>query len=239
MASRLKRRSRGSPAKPRPPKVPNPVAVTLVESPEPRSDAFAVVGIGASAGGLEAFTRLLKALPGDTGMAFVLIQHLDPKHPSLLSEILSRASALPVTSATDDMAVEPNHVYVMPENADMEIDQGILRLARREGDKGHHLPIDGFLKSLARDQRGRAIGVILSGTASDGVVGLRAIKAEGGITFAQAEQSAKFGSMPHSAIAAGVVDLVLPPEEIATELGRIARHPYVRSHDAIPEAPVD
>ena len=239
MASRLKRRSRGSPAKPRPPKAPNPVAVTLVESPEPRSDAFAVVGIGASAGGLEAFTRLLKALPGDTGMAFVLIQHLDPKHPSLLSEILSRASALPVTSAADDMAVEPNHVYVMPENADMEIDQGILRLARREGDKGHHLPIDGFLKSLARDQRGRAIGVILSGTASDGVVGLRAIKAEGGITFAQAEQSAKFGSMPHSAIAAGVVDLVLPPEEIATELGRIARHPYVRSHDAIPEAPVD
>ena len=188
---------------------------------------FPVVGIGASAGGLEASTQLLKHLPPDTGMAFVLVQHLDPTHASALTEILSRATTLPVTEVTDGMRVEPKHVYVIPPNTNMAILHGVLSLMPRPETHGQHLPIDYFLRSLAEDQRTRAVGVILSGTASDGTLGLKAIKDEGGITFAQDEKSAKYSGMPSSAIAAGCVDRVLPPEGIARELARISQHPYV------------
>jgi len=191
------------------------------------SEPFPVVGIGASAGGLEAFTKLLKHLPNDTGMAFVLVQHLDPTHQSALTEILSRATAMPVTEVRDGMRVEPNHVYVIPPNTNLAILHHRLSLMPRDEKQGLHLPIDYFLRSLAEDRRGRAVGVILSGTASDGTMGLKAIKAEGGVTFAQDEESAKYDGMPRSAILSGFVDCILPPEGIARELARFSRHPYV------------
>lgn len=185
-----------------------------------------VVGIGASAGGLEAFTQLLKHLPLDTGMAFVLIQHLDPDHESALAQILSRATTLPVGEIADDQIVQPNRVHVIPRDMTMTIVQGVLKLEPRQRARLPHRPIDTFLESLAQDQRDRAVGVILSGTATDGTLGLEAIKAEGGFTFAQ-DESAKHDSMPRSAVAAGCVDLVLPPAEIARELARMAKHPYL------------
>ena len=196
-----------------------------------------VVGIGASAGGLEAFTQLLQHLPTDTGMAFVLVQHLDPARDSALSDILSRATSLPVREVTDDQPTEPNHIYVIPPNANLSIAAAVLKLQPRQR-AGPHRSIDSFFESLAQDQRERAIGVILSGTATDGTLGLEAIKAEGGITFAQ-DDTAKYDSMPRSAIAAGCVDFVLKPEDIAKELARIAKHPYVAGqlaeHFASPE----
>ena len=159
-------------------------------------------------------------------MAFVLVQHLDPGHESMLTKLLSNFTAMRVTEVKEGMAVEPNHVYVIPPNTTMEIGNGTLHLAARGEPGGKHLPIDHFLRSLAGDQSDLAIGVILSGTASDGTLGLKAIKAEGGITFAQDCQSAKYDGMPRSAIAAGCVDFVLPPEGIALELARIGRNPY-------------
>jgi two-component system CheB/CheR fusion protein len=187
----------------------------------------AVVGVGASAGGLEAFKQLLARLPVETGMAFVLVSHLDPKHESILPELLARATQMPVSEAEDGVAVAPDHIYVMPRNTIMAIESGALRLRPREEGRAQRHPIDAFLQTLAEDQNARAIGVILSGTATDGTLGLEAVKAEGGITFAQEPKSAKYDSMPRSAIASGCVDFVLTPEEIAQELARISRHPYV------------
>ena len=192
-----------------------------------KSKPFLIVGIGASAGGLEAFTDLLRHLPSDTGMAFVLIQHLDPKHESMLTLLLSKATPMPIREAKDGEAVEPNHVYVIPPNTDMTISNRVLHLMPREEIRGRHMVIDHFFRSLAEDQRSKVIGIILSGTASDGTLGLKAIKAEGGITFAQDEKSAKYGGMPHSAVVAGAVDFILPPEEIAKELTRLSRSSYV------------
>jgi two-component system CheB/CheR fusion protein len=157
-------------------------------------------------------------------MAFVLIGHLDPKHVSLLTELLSKSTRMPVREISDKMRIEPNHVYVIPPNANVSISDGSLLLEPRSVP---YMPIDRFLRSLAEDQGNKAIGVILSGTASDGTLGLKAIKAEGGITFAQDERTAKYDGMPRSAIQAGCVDFVLPPESIAQELARLCRHPYV------------
>ena len=202
----------------------------LDERDEPGDGAsFPIVGVGASAGGLEAFTQLLKALPADTGMAFVLVQHLAPTHASALAEILSRATTMPVMEVQDEPTVEPNHVYVIPPDRSMIIVRGALQLLPREG-RGLHRPVDQFFRALAEDQRHQAIGVVLSGTATDGTLGLEAIKAEGGITFAQ-DATAQHEGMPHSAIASGCVDFVLPPDEIAREIVRIGQHPY-----AVPEA---
>src|SRR5262245_5170990 len=186
----------------------------------------AVVGVGASAGGLEAFKRLLMHLPEDTGMGIVLVTHLDPKHESILPELIARTTALPVSEAEDGARVAPNHIYVMPRNTSLVIEGGALRLRPREKWRGLHRPIDAFLRTLAEDQNARAIGVILSGTATDGTLGLEAVKAEGGITFAQDPASAQYDSMPRSAVAAGCADFVLTPEDIAQELARIGRHPY-------------
>lgn len=188
--------------------------------------AFPIVGVGASAGGLEAFTQLLKSLPVDTGLGFVLVQHLDPKHESALTQLLTRATAMPVLEVTNDQRVKPNHVYVIPPNTNLGIAKGRLKLRQRQGSRTPPHAIDVFFESLAEDLRERAIGVILSGTATDGTAGLETIKAEGGITFAQ-DESAKYDSMPRSAVAAGCVDFVLAPEAIAQELTRIAKHPYV------------
>ncbi|HVP64275.1 MAG TPA: chemotaxis protein CheB, partial [candidate division Zixibacteria bacterium] len=186
-----------------------------------------IVGIGASAGGLEAFTRLLAALPENTGMAFVLVQHLEPQHESMLSRLLARATKMSVQEIHEGMRIQPNRVYVIPANADLSLMDGLLHVEGRRLAGGHHLPIDYFLRSLAYARKSQAIGVVLSGTASDGTAGLQAVKARGGITFAQEPSTAKYDGMPRSAIAAGCVDFVLPPERIAAELARIAHHPFV------------
>src|SRR5215831_14738863 len=207
------------------PTPPEPVA--------PQEPPCPVAGFGASAGGLEAFTELLQHLRADTGIAFVLVQHLDPKHGSLLTELLSKSTTMPVAQVTNGMRAEPNHVYVIPPNANMSINKGIFQLEAR---LAHPMPIDRFFRSLAEDQGSKAIGVILSGTASDGTLGLKSIKAEGGITFAQDERTAKYDGMPRSAIAAGCVDLVLTPRAIAAELVRLCKHPYVADgHPPEPE----
>jgi two-component system CheB/CheR fusion protein len=186
-----------------------------------------VVGVGASAGGLEAFSKLLADLPENTRMAFVFVQHLDPTHTSALEEILSRSTKIPVTEVTDGTVVQSNHIYVIPPNADLAIRGGVLRLSPRTLGRGQHRPIDSFLHSLAEDCGERSIAVILSGTASDGTSGCLAVKAVGGITFAQDEATAKHSGMPHSAAEAGCVDFVLPPKGIAEELARIEKHPYI------------
>jgi two-component system CheB/CheR fusion protein len=165
-------------------------------------------------------------------MAFVLVQHLDPRHSSALAGLLGHRTRLPVVEVAHGTVVRPNRVYVIPPNANMTIACGTLSLTPRPETGGRYMPIDSFLRSLAEDQKGKAIGVILSGAATDGTLGLKAIKAEGGITFAQNE-SAKFDGMPRNAVAAGVVDFVLPPDEIARELAAIARHPY-RTGGAVP-----
>jgi len=193
------------------------------------ASSFPIVGVGASAGGLDAFSRLLAALPVESGMAFVLVQHLAAGHPSALVEILSRATKMPVLEVKDEPAVEPNHVYVIPPGRSLVISRGRLQLQPRPTG-GQHRPIDQFFSALAEDQVDQAIGVVLSGTATDGTLGLEAIKAAGGITFAQ-DGTAQQEGMPHSAIASGCVDFVLSPEEIAREIARIGRHPFVALDD--------
>ncbi|HUR44916.1 MAG TPA: chemotaxis protein CheB, partial [Candidatus Saccharimonadales bacterium] len=187
---------------------------------------FLIVGVGASAGGLEAFTELLTHLPLDLGMGFVLVQHLDPARPSALTELLSKTTHLPVREVREGTRVEPNAIYVIPPNARLSIVRGVLSLDARGERAESNRAIDSFFESLAQDQGQCAIGIILSGTATDGTMGLEAIKAEGGIAFAQ-DGSAKYDSMPRSAVAAGCVDFVLSPEGMAKELTRIARHPLV------------
>jgi two-component system CheB/CheR fusion protein len=194
---------------------------------KPSSGLFPIVGIGASAGGLEAFSELLRHLPEKTGMAFVLVQHLDPKHGSVLQEILSRTTKIPVTEVTQGVVVQPNHAYVIPANTNLTLKNGMLQLGSRVLTRGQHMPINDFFRSLAENAGQQAIGVILSGTASDGTEGCRAIKAAGGITFAQDEESAKYDSMPRNAVNAGCIDFILSPKDIARELGGISQHPYV------------
>ncbi|HVB55776.1 MAG TPA: chemotaxis protein CheB [Candidatus Acidoferrales bacterium] len=194
--------------------------------------SFPVVAVGASAGGLEAFRQLLSTLPNNTGMAFVFIQHLDPKHHSLLSELLAKTCSMPVVEAKNETKVEPNHVYVIPPNVNMGILRRRFQLTPRKDEPGQYCPIDFFMRSLAEARNSHPIGVVLSGTASDGTRGLSAIKAEGGITFSQDERSAKYNGMPHSAIASGCVDFILPPEKIGKELARISGHSYLR-HEVV------
>jgi two-component system CheB/CheR fusion protein len=189
---------------------------------------FFLVGVGASAGGFEAFSQLLAHLPANPGLAFILVQHLDPHHESRLPDLLARAARMPVVQAEEGMAVEPDHVYVIPPNASMAVAGGRLRLGPRAEVGGQHLPIDHLFRSLAEDQGGQAIGVVLSGGGTDGTLGLEEIKAAGGITFAQEASSAKHDSMPRSAIGAGCVDFVLPPEGIARELVRIGSFAHAR-----------
>lgn len=179
-----------------------------------------VVGVGASAGGLEAFLELVSATPVETGLAFVLIQHLDPRHHSMLVDILSRATAIPVQEVTDGMRIEPDSVYVIPPDTQMTILGGVLRLAPRTPEVPHR-PLDTFFRSLAEERGSSAIGVVLSGNDADGALGLQAIHDAGGITFAQTPDSAKFEIMPRAA--ASAADFVLPPAGIAERLAGIAR----------------
>jgi two-component system, chemotaxis family, CheB/CheR fusion protein len=211
------------------PEVPDSAAAAVGPEPEdnrPSALSFPVVGIGASAGGLEAFTELLEALPANTGMAFVLVQHLDPDHASLLTALLARATAMPVEEVRDGVRVLPNCVYVIPPNTRLTLGDGALRLAPRLA-HSPQLPIDSFFFSLSDEQQRLAIGIILSGTGSDGAEGIRAIKARCGITFAQDDESAHFRGMPQTARGTGAVDYVLTPAEIARELVHIGQHRYV------------
>ncbi|WP_247233422.1 chemotaxis protein CheB [Telluribacter sp. SYSU D00476] len=187
---------------------------------------FPVAAIGASAGGLEAISELLEHLPPDTGIAFVIIQHLSPTHESVLPELLANKTTMPVHKVTNRMRVEPNHVYVIPPNTFMSIMDGHLTLSEREKtSQGGYHSIDFFFSALAPVYQNKAIGIVLSGTASDGTAGLRAIKAEGGITFAQ-DGTARFQGMPQSAIDSGHVDYILPPRQIARELAALIKIPY-------------
>ncbi len=193
------------------------------EIPQAVAVDFPIVGIGASAGGLEAFESFFKACPADTGMAFVLVPHLSPDHHSLLTEILQRCTTMLVAQALDQIRVEPNHIYIIPPNSDMAILNGALQLSLPDHSRGLRLPIDGFLRSLADDQAERAIGIILSGTASDGTLGLRAILGAGGVCMVQEPSTAKYDSMPQSAINAGYATHILPVEKMPAILLELSK----------------
>ena len=188
---------------------------------------FTIAGIGASAGGLEALSELLAHLPRETGMAIVILQHLDPTHESHLGQLLARGTKNPVLDIKTGMRPEPDFIYVLPANASVTLQNSQFKLGGRLPANGPMMPIDVFFRSLALEQQHRAIGVVLSGMGSDGTLGLQEIKGQGGITFAQDHETAKHFPMPASAIAAGYVDFVLAPAALAQELIRIARHPYV------------
>lgn len=208
-----------------------------------KNGSFPIVGIGASAGGLEAFIQVLAKIPKNTGLCFILIQHLDPAHPSLSVKIIADSIELDVLEVENGMGLEPNKVYVMPPNHKMTISNGQLKLEPREQTIGTHLTIDLFLRSLADAKKNKAIGVVLSGTGFDGTNGLHAIKAEGGVTLAQNPQTAKFGGMPQHAIESGAVDLVLSPEEIAKELAHLAANSNLLTtenpNDVDPDSPAN
>ncbi len=186
--------------------------------------SFPIVGIGASAGGLEALEQFLGHVPPACGLAFVVVQHLDPTRKGIMVELLQRATVMPVAQITDRMKVEPDHVYVIPPNRDLSMLHGVLHLLEPAAPRGLRLPIDSFLRSLADDQQGHSIGVILSGMGSDGTLGLRAIKEKAGAVFVQDPASAKFDSMPKSAIAAGLADVVAPAEELAGRIVAFLKH---------------
>jgi two-component system CheB/CheR fusion protein len=194
--------------------------------------AKTVVAIGASAGGLEALRQLLQHLPGTTGLAYVVVQHLAPRHESALPELLSASSAIPVVQATEGMPLRPNRVHVIPPNTVMTMRNGQLHLDERPTGRTAYSPIDAFFSSLAAAVEERAVAVVLSGSASDGSNGLKDIKAVGGITIAQDPKTAKYDSMPRAAIATGAVDLVLSPDQIAEELARVGTHPFVAETSA-------
>ncbi|MDQ2840716.1 MAG: hypothetical protein M3Y72_06695 [Acidobacteriota bacterium] len=194
----------------------------IPDEEQPSSLPYLVVGIGASAGGLQAFKDLLGAIPPKTGMAFVVISHVPRGRKSYLADILSRATLMPVLDIEDRMPVEPNKVFVIPPDAQILLEGGMLRLQDRPPRDVRPRPIDVFFRSLAAEQKNRAIGVVLSGTDSDGALGLKTLKAEGGFAIVQDERTARFEEMPRNAINADHVDLILAPDEIGRELGRIA-----------------
>jgi two-component system CheB/CheR fusion protein len=203
---------------------------------------FPIVGIGASAGGLEALQELFANTPPDTGMAFVLIQHLDPSHASLLPELLGKYTSMPVCEADDNMRIKPDCIYIIPRSKNMGILNGTLQLTEPDQPHGLRLPIDFFFRSLAGEQGAGAIGIILSGTGTDGTIGLRDIKAESGIVIVQDPDTAKYNGMPRNAIANNLADIILPAAQIPQKLNELARHfnkrqrkLYLKSTDDFPQ----
>ncbi|MEO8138028.1 MAG: chemotaxis protein CheB, partial [Gemmatimonadota bacterium] len=190
---------------------------------------FPIVGIGASAGGLEALEGFLTNVPAHSGMAFVVVQHLDPTRKDLLAELLQRCTAMPVAQIEDRMAVAPDHVYIIPPGRDLSILNGVLHLMDPAAPSGLRLPIDLFLRALADDRREHSIGVILSGMGSDGTLGLRAIRERAGAVFVQDPATAKFDSMPRSAIDAGLADIVAPVAELPARILAYLSHAPRRS----------
>jgi two-component system CheB/CheR fusion protein len=200
---------------------------------------FPVVGIGASAGGLEALELFFLHVPAGCDIAFVVIQHLDPTHKSIMSSLLKKYTAMEITEIADGMKVEKNRVYLAPPNFNVAIIGNTLHHVTPEKSHGVNLPIDYFFRSLAEDQAERSIGIILSGTGSDGTLGMREIKGAGGMAMAQAEEQAKFSGMPKSAIDTGIVDFVLPAESMPGQLIRYAKHPYLERAKATTTKPPD
>src|ERR1035437_938346 len=179
---------------------------------------FPIVGIGASSGGLETLEQFFANMPKDTGMAFVIIQHLDPTHIDIMAELLQRTTVMKVTQVTDHLQVKPNHVYVIPPNKSMSILNGYLHLFEPTESRGLRLPIDIFFRSLADDQQEKSIGIILSGMGSDGSLGLKAIKEKNGIVLVQDPLTSKFSGMPSSAIATVSVDIIASATELPVKL---------------------
>jgi len=188
---------------------------------------FPIVGIGASAGGLEALQQLFRAMPEDTGIGFVVVTHQHPGHESLLPELLGRETGMPVVQIADGVNVEPNHVYVLGPGATVHIEAGTLHLTALESTEERRLPIDIFFRSLAHDMHERAVGVVMSGTGSDGSSGIREIKARGGMTLAQQTPSARYGGMPESAQKTGLVDFVATPADMPRKIMDYTQAPYV------------
>ncbi len=193
-----------------------------------RQECF-VVGVGASAGGLEAYKQLLSSISDDSGMAFVFVQHLDPTHESLMTELLSKHTTMPVSQIENAMSIRPNHVYMIPPNSFVTLRDERLFLEAPPGERGVRLPIDHFFRSLAKAREERAIGVVLSGTGSDGADGVREIKAYGGMTIAQQPDTAEHDGMPRAAVGTGAVDFVLPIAEIADLISPFVQNPYIQS----------
>jgi two-component system CheB/CheR fusion protein len=201
-------------------------AALVSPKPQPSKtrNAFPIVGIGASAGGLEALELFLKHVPESSGMAFVIVQHLDPTHKGIMVELLQRTTRMPVVQVRDRQKVAPDRVYVIPPNRDMSILHGVLHLLEPAAPRGLRLPIDFFFRSLADDCQTRSVGVILSGMGSDGTLGLRAIKEKAGVVFVQAPASAKFDGMPRSAVDAGLADVVAPAEQLPGRIIDYLKH---------------
>ena len=195
---------------------------------------FPIVGIGASAGGLAAFEAFFSGMPAETdpGMAFVLVQHLAPDHKSILTDLIRRYTRMQVFEVEDGMTVQPNCAYIIPPGRDMAFLNGALQLLEPAAPRGQRLPIDFFFRSLAQDQRERAIGIVLSGTGSDGTLGVRALKGEGGMVMAQTPASTEYDGMPRSALATGLVDFELPPADMPAQLIAYATHAFGRPPEA-------
>jgi two-component system CheB/CheR fusion protein len=200
---------------------------------ESKPEAPIIVGIGASAGGLEALQEFFQNLPNDPGLAFVVVQHLSPDYKSLMDELLSRHTFLSIHKVVDGMRVEINSIYLIPPRKNMTVFNGKLFLTDQNAQKGLNLPIDIFLQSLARDQGKNAIAIILSGTGSDGTLGIRSIKESGGMVMVQDNKSAKFDGMPRSSISTGLVDYILSPEQMPEELLNYVKHPFIKKTKSI------
>ncbi|HEU4906819.1 MAG TPA: CheR family methyltransferase, partial [Solirubrobacterales bacterium] len=198
---------------------------------------FPIVGIGSSAGGLDALQKLFDAMPPDSGFAFVVVAHLDPTHESQLVALIARCTTIPVNEVEDPVTVEPNHVYVIAPNQHLTFEGDVLRPSRPSEVRGERYPLDLFFRSLAEHQGNCAIGIVLSGTGTSGAQGLRAVKAEGGIAVAQDPGTAGFSDMPRHAAATGMVDLVLPPDQMPEALLRLVRHPYMRQQAEFEQLP--
>ncbi|HBO43536.1 MAG TPA: chemotaxis protein CheR, partial [Planctomycetaceae bacterium] len=198
---------------------------------------FPIVGIGSSAGGLEALETFFKAMPPDAGMAFVLVVHLDPSHASILHELLQKHTTMPVRPITDGMRVQPNHVYVIPPSKDLTILHGRLQLMEFTQPRRTNLPIDSFLRSLAQDQQRNAACIILSGTGTDGTLGAKAVKGEAGMVMSQDEESAKYEGMPHSVIATGLADYVLSPDKMPRALIQYMTHAFQKVDAGLGDEP--
>lgn len=185
-----------------------------------------IVGIGASAGGFHAISNFLQALTADSGVAYVIVQHLDPSHPSLSAQLFGKYTMLPVAEASDGVLVEANHIYTSPPGQDITVKNGHLCLSPRGENKHLHMPIDRFFNSLGMDRGTRAIGIVLSGSGTDGALGIKTIAANEGIILVQDPATAEFDSMPRNAIATGIVNYVLRAEQMPQVIADYARHPY-------------
>jgi two-component system, chemotaxis family, CheB/CheR fusion protein len=205
-------------------------------APEKPEAEFPIVGIGASAGGLAAFEALFTHIAPDSGMAYVVIQHLRSSHKSILPEILQRYTAMPIHEVTDGIAVEPDCVYVIPPGCDLSLVDGHLMITKPESEHAYRLPIDFFFRSLSRVRKNRAVGIVLSGTASDGSSGVRYIKTEGGLTIAQEPDTAEFGDMPRNAISTQDVDYILPPEKMGELILKYFRKQVIEEPVLLPGA---